>query len=261
MELSSHDLSKIFKLSTRTLHHYDEIGLLTPSFRLESGRRIYLKKDFIKLFSIVHFKELGFTLEEIKKILNSHERVPKEIFIKQKQVLNKKIQKLKKMSQDLDKIIDNFDSDSCEVITPAANYERVSKIEEFYPKKAAQEFSSLLKQEMGDKAYNITFCDTPENISAAMEYGKQAGEFLNAITKVFKQKKSPQDDLVQKLLNTQFESLKLVNPYVGNKKIYLGVRDFMTQAVLEHTEARVEEKKLFLFLRECMTIFANNNLS
>jgi MerR family transcriptional regulator, thiopeptide resistance regulator len=46
------DLSKRTGLSIRTLHHYDEIGLLSPSHRTESGYRVYDKQDIIRLQQI-----------------------------------------------------------------------------------------------------------------------------------------------------------------------------------------------------------------
>jgi MerR family transcriptional regulator, thiopeptide resistance regulator len=52
------DLSKRTGLSIRTLHYYDEIGLLSPSHRTESGYRVYGKQDIIRLQQIITLKQL-----------------------------------------------------------------------------------------------------------------------------------------------------------------------------------------------------------
>jgi len=61
--------AEIAKVSVRTLHHYDEIGLLAPSDRSESGYRLYSAPDLERLHQILLFRELGFTLPEIRDIM------------------------------------------------------------------------------------------------------------------------------------------------------------------------------------------------
>jgi DNA-binding transcriptional MerR regulator len=53
----------------RTLHHYDEIGLLSPSARSEAGYRLYDPDDLERLHQILLFRELGFTLADIRRIV------------------------------------------------------------------------------------------------------------------------------------------------------------------------------------------------
>jgi DNA-binding transcriptional MerR regulator len=57
-------------VSVRTLHHYDHIGLLTPSARSEAGYRLYAEADLLRLQQILFFKELDFPLGEIRSILD-----------------------------------------------------------------------------------------------------------------------------------------------------------------------------------------------
>ncbi len=58
-------LAKRTGISVRTLHHYDQIGLLRPSHRTESGHRLYDRDDVVRLQQIVMLRQLGFALEEI----------------------------------------------------------------------------------------------------------------------------------------------------------------------------------------------------
>ncbi|WP_455539918.1 MerR family transcriptional regulator [Terrisporobacter sp.] len=71
MEYSINELSKIAKVSTRTLRYYHEIDLLKPKRINSSGYRIYGEGEVDKLQQILFYKSMGFKLEEIKNIVNS----------------------------------------------------------------------------------------------------------------------------------------------------------------------------------------------
>lgn len=64
-------VSKLTGVSIRTLHHYDAIGLLTPSQVTESGYRLYDDRALQRLQTILLFRSLQFPLKEIKRILDS----------------------------------------------------------------------------------------------------------------------------------------------------------------------------------------------
>ncbi|GAB2976143.1 MerR family transcriptional regulator [Frigoribacterium salinisoli] len=56
-------------MSLRTIRHYDEVGLLTPSGRTEGGFRLYTEQDFARLMVIRRMKPLGFSLDEMADLL------------------------------------------------------------------------------------------------------------------------------------------------------------------------------------------------
>lgn len=64
------EVADLVGISVRTLHHYDEIGLLIPEGTTESGYRIYSNENLEMLQQILFFKELGFSLKQIKEIIN-----------------------------------------------------------------------------------------------------------------------------------------------------------------------------------------------
>lgn len=70
MQYTVKQLSKIAGVSVRTLHYYDEIGLLKPSFLKKNGYRHYEEKELLKLQQILFFRELEFPLEKIKEIMH-----------------------------------------------------------------------------------------------------------------------------------------------------------------------------------------------
>lgn len=62
-----------FDVTVRTLHHYDEIGLLTPSDRSRAGYRLYTPEDLTRLQHVVVYRRLGFALEEVALLLDHPE--------------------------------------------------------------------------------------------------------------------------------------------------------------------------------------------
>lgn len=63
------ELAKAMGVTVRTLQYYDKEGLLKTSVKSEGGRRLYTKKDMVKLHQILSLKYLGFSLDEIKNNL------------------------------------------------------------------------------------------------------------------------------------------------------------------------------------------------
>lgn len=62
-------VAELAGVTVRTLHHYDEIGLLSPSGRTAAGYRRYDESDLERLHQVLSYRELGFALEEIATIL------------------------------------------------------------------------------------------------------------------------------------------------------------------------------------------------
>ena len=63
------EVAKLAHISVRTLHHYDELGLLTPAGRSPAGYRLYSTGDLRRLQKILFYRELEFSLEEIASML------------------------------------------------------------------------------------------------------------------------------------------------------------------------------------------------
>lgn len=66
-----HEVSRLTGVSIRTLHYYDEIGLLSPAALTDAGYRLYDDADLRRLQSIMLFRELEFSLKDIKRIIDS----------------------------------------------------------------------------------------------------------------------------------------------------------------------------------------------
>lgn len=72
------ELAAATGVTVRTLHHYDEIGLLVPS-RSESGQRLYTQADTERLYQIVSLRRLGHGLTEIAAYLDRADFDPRQV--------------------------------------------------------------------------------------------------------------------------------------------------------------------------------------
>ncbi|MBB5111798.1 MerR family transcriptional regulator [Micromonospora echinospora] len=90
-------VARAARVTVRTLHHYDEIGLLRPSGRTPAGYRRYDDADLDRLQLIRYYRELGFPLEEIAEILDDPDADPVAHLRRQHELLSGRIGKLQEM--------------------------------------------------------------------------------------------------------------------------------------------------------------------
>jgi MerR family transcriptional regulator, thiopeptide resistance regulator len=96
----SYSIGKVAELAgvtVRTLHHYDEIGLLSPSDRTSTGYRRYDDADLDRLQQIRFYRELDFSLEQIAAIIDDPQADPMAHLRRQHGLLSERIAKLEKM--------------------------------------------------------------------------------------------------------------------------------------------------------------------
>ena len=98
-------MADLVGISVRTLHHYDEIGLLKPEKVNATGYREYFDSHLEVLQQILFFRELGFTLNNIKEILNSPNFNRDEALRMHRKMLIEKRDKYNQMIETLDKTI------------------------------------------------------------------------------------------------------------------------------------------------------------
>jgi DNA-binding transcriptional MerR regulator len=85
-------------VTVRTLHHYDDIGLLVPGERSQAGHRRYGDADLDRLQRILFYRELGFPLEEVAALLDDPDADPRAHLRRQHELLTARIEKLQKMA-------------------------------------------------------------------------------------------------------------------------------------------------------------------
>ncbi|MFC7548109.1 MerR family transcriptional regulator [Plantactinospora sp. GCM10030261] len=121
-------------VTVRTLHHYDEIGLLTPSGRTSTGYRRYDETDLTRLQQILFYRELGFPLEEIAKILDDPAADPVTHLRQQHDLLTGRIKRLEEMVQAIE-----FAMEARKMNIPLTPEERFEVFGDFNPDDHAEE--------------------------------------------------------------------------------------------------------------------------
>jgi MerR family transcriptional regulator, thiopeptide resistance regulator len=96
------EVSELARVTVRSLHHYDEIGLLKPSARSDAGYRLYSREDLARLQEIVIWRQLGFSLADVKALLDDpqHDRV--RALREQRRLVERQIERLGAIAAALD---------------------------------------------------------------------------------------------------------------------------------------------------------------
>ncbi|MER5531074.1 MerR family transcriptional regulator [Streptomyces sp. NPDC002677] len=99
MSYSVGQVARFAGVTVRTLHHYDEIGLLVPGERSPAGHRRYGDADLDRLQRVLFYRELGFPLEEVAALLDDPEADPRARLRRRHELLTARIEKLRKMAE------------------------------------------------------------------------------------------------------------------------------------------------------------------
>jgi MerR family transcriptional regulator, thiopeptide resistance regulator len=106
--LTVKQLSKLAGVTPRTLHHYDQIGLLKPSRVGENGYRYYGEESVLHLQQILFYRELGIPLEDIKKIMGRRDFDVMVALRSHKDALQKQVTRLNRLINTVDNTINHL---------------------------------------------------------------------------------------------------------------------------------------------------------
>jgi DNA-binding transcriptional MerR regulator len=135
------ELARRTRLTIRTLHHYDEIGLLRPSLHTESGHRLYTANDVARLQQVLSLRQLGFSLEEIRDCLDRPDFSPLEVIHLHVARLREQIELQRKLCERLEGLAEHFRT-AGEVSADAFLYtiEVMTMIESYYTPEQMESF-------------------------------------------------------------------------------------------------------------------------
>ena len=151
------DVAKLTGVTVRTLHYYDEIGLLKPGEVTEAGYRVYNDTDLEVLQQILFFRELDFSLEDIRKIMQNPAYEKESALRKQKELLLQKRSRLDSLISLVDKTLKGEQDMSFQQFD-------MTKIEE-----ARKQYAAEAKQRWGDTAAYAEYEKKSDRYSAAQQ--------------------------------------------------------------------------------------------
>jgi MerR family transcriptional regulator, thiopeptide resistance regulator len=102
MRITVKELASLAGISVRTLHYYDEIGLLKPASIRPNGYREYGDADVLRLQQILFYRELGLPLEEIKAIVTDPDFDVMRALQKHRHALDQRVGRLRRLIQTVD---------------------------------------------------------------------------------------------------------------------------------------------------------------
>ena len=151
------EAAKLVGISVRTLHHYDEIGLLTPDEITESGYRVYSDENLETLQQILFFKELGFPLKKIKEIISSPSFNQQEALEMHHSMLLEKRRRLNKMIETVEKTIRHSKGEI--QMTNKEKFEGFDFNHNPYEQEAREKWGDKAVDEANEKAKDLTAFD------------------------------------------------------------------------------------------------------
>lgn len=245
-------LSELSGVTIRTLHHYDQIGLLQPAYLGGNNYRYYEEEQLLMLQQILFYRELGMPLDAIKRILESSEFSKIKALKAHKKVLKMEFDRIKQMIKTIDKTIKHLEGET-----------KMEDEELFYGLESP-------KQKKYEKYLIEKGVCTEDEVEASREKAKKLDwdfikkgwdqlfkDYVDAIQKNL----NPASPEVQKIVHRQFEILSYIYAdKAPSKEYFIG----LTQQYHSHPDwLKMFNKyhpKLLEFLCEAMKIFAEREL-
>lgn len=215
MFLKIGELAKRCGLTVRTLHHYDAIGLLSPSVRTESGARQYGQPDLIRLHRIQALKQLGYALPDIRANLDDPGIDPLEIMERQIRVLQNQARQAQELSERLQHLAQHLTSGS---ETASTDWLNLLEMMMLYQKHLSEDEMVALRHPQG---------------SAAHEIGRAWTALIAEVTQAMQQSMPPDCAQAQAL---SWRWMRLAIAMTSNNPVLAG-----KLKALQHSETRAQE--------------------
>lgn len=241
------EVADLVGISVRTLHHYDEIGLLTPEETTESGYRIYSENNLETLQQILFFKELGFPLKKIKEIISSPSFDRAEALELHRKMLLEKRSRINQMIQTIDKTIQHTKGE-----IEMSNKEKFEGFDF-----SSNPYEQEARERWGDKAVD----ESNAKINSMSKNEKKAWEEeFNSIYKELAKirHESPESEAAQAGIKVWYDFLNSMGHYYsldafkGLGQMYVDDERF-TKNIDQFGDG------LAVFMRDAMVIYADRN--
>lgn len=99
-------VAELTNVTIRTLHHYDDIGLVRPTHRTDAGYRLYDDRDLERLQTVLFYRELGFSLDDIAALMRDPAFDRGDALREQRKLLEAEAHRYQRMIEAIDAAID-----------------------------------------------------------------------------------------------------------------------------------------------------------
>ncbi|HEY1037384.1 MAG TPA: MerR family transcriptional regulator [Candidatus Paceibacterota bacterium] len=244
---SVHQLAMLAGVTAKTLHHYDEIGLLKPAEVQRNGYRSYGEEELLRLQQILFFKELDLPLREIQDILELPSFDLKEALKEHKKLLGLKKKRLDGLIATIDRTIRRINKEKN--MTDKDLYDSFGKEEiDQYADEAKARWGHTDAYKQSQERYGKLSKEEKEKIQRAGE------ELLASIAELMPLGADHEE--VQKLIARHYDGLRTF--YEPSKEMYKGLGDLYASD--ERFGAYFEKfaPGLAAFMQKAMHAYANS---
>jgi DNA-binding transcriptional MerR regulator len=166
------ETAQLAKVSVRTLHHYDKLGILKPSARTDAGYRLYDTDDLERLHRVLVFRELGFSLPEIANIITDPDFDQTEALRAQRSLLAEKARRTDAMLAAIDSALS-----AAEGGNDMSDQEREAMFGELFDGFDPAEYEEEVEERWGEtNAYKQSAARTKRYTKADWQQIKDEGE-------------------------------------------------------------------------------------
>lgn len=233
-------------VSIRTLHHYDRIGLLRPASVSPAGYRLYTREDLERLQQVLFFRELGFSLQEIREIVNSPGFDRRQALLSHKRLLLDQKKRLEKLIQSVEQSIEAMERG--ETMNDSEMFEGFDRKQlEEWRDEARQKWGAENVDESWQRASKYSKADWARIQTEGQEYTTKIAALMD---------RDPADPEVQQQIGRHF---KLINDYfyTCTPEVFRGlgegyVQDSRFTAFYDNVKPGLAE-----FMRRAMAVYAD----
>jgi MerR family transcriptional regulator, thiopeptide resistance regulator len=163
------ELAKRTGLSIRTLHHYEEMGLLAPRERTQSGHRLYGETDVVQLQKVLALKQLGMSLEQIRNWLHAHPFEVVDAVRMQRKRVSRQIEMLTSVQRRLELIEHRMNgSETVSVDDILEALEAMAMFEKYYTQEQLEQLEQR-RIELGEDTIKAVEMEWPELIAKVQD--------------------------------------------------------------------------------------------
>jgi DNA-binding transcriptional MerR regulator len=247
-------LAELSGVSVRTLHFYDEIGLLLPGFVGQNGYRYYKEEQLLLLQQILIFRELGFELKQIQAIVSQPDFDKVKALITHKEALERKRLRIEELIKTVDKTIQKINGDV--IMNERELYQGFSSEEQM-------EYEVYLVNRYGDKAKKHIDEAKSKNWDkdAWAKASAEWSDIMRGVKLFMDDNVAPDADEVQALVKLHF--LWLSKIWSPDKESYVahaqGFVDLAWKKAFEPFDD--QHPRLAQYFAKAAKVFAERNLS
>ncbi len=243
-------LAKLAGVTVRTLHHYDQIGLLQPGARTAAGYRLDGEADLLRLQQILLFREMDVPLDQIRAILDDPRFDLVQALRSHRQTLQARAARLETLLHTIDKTITQLTED-----TPMLT---VEELYEGFSKEDAERYRREARENWGAERVEATEQRTRKMSKAQWQaVGQQGEEATQLLASLMDH--DPDDPAVQAAIARHHAWIE--NFYPAPAEMYRG----LGQMYVEHPEFRAYYEKyrpgLAGFMQAAMAHYADTALA